>query len=230
MDGARRARRRSGAGLGRQPLILYASPTDFQQTNVIPGDLGEGTGGVTEPIRRRIVLPLAGPLADTDHVIGHELVHAFQFDVTTSPGTPPGENGAERLPLWFIEGMAEYLSLGPVDANTAMWMRDAARQEHLPAIKELDDPKYFPYRWGQAFWAYVGGRWGDDIIPVMLSTAAAAADMNTVTKKVLGVDTKELSAAWHASIHESYDRILAATTPPSGAGRAVIMGRIRTAD
>ena len=68
---------------GRQPLILYASPTDFQQTNVIPGDLGEGTGGVTEPIRRRIVLPFAGPLADTDHVIGHELVHAYQYDMTT---------------------------------------------------------------------------------------------------------------------------------------------------
>src|SRR5689334_17840461 len=209
---------------GRQPLILYASPTDFQQTNVIPGDLGEGTGGVTEPIRRRIVLPLAGPLADTNHVLGHELVHAFQFDITTPIGAPAGENGAERLPLWFIEGMAEYLSLGPVDANTAMWMRDAARQERLPAIKDLDDPKYFPYRWGQAFWAYVGGTYGDDLIPLMLSTAGAAGDMNTVTKKVLGVDTKELSEAWHASIHQTYDPILAATTPPSGVGRPVIRG------
>ena len=209
---------------GRQPLILYASPTDFQQTNVIPGDLGEGTGGVTEPIRRRIVLPLAGPLGDTDHVLGHELVHAFQFDITTPVGAPAGENGAERLPLWFIEGMAEYLSLGPVDPNTAMWMRDAARQERLPAIKDLDNPKYFPYRWGQAFWAYVGGTYGDDLIPLMLSTAGAAGDMNTVTKKVLGVDTKELSEAWHASLHKTYDPILAATTPPSGAGRAVIRG------
>jgi Tol biopolymer transport system component len=209
---------------GRQPLILYASPTDFQQTNVIPGDLGEGTGGVTEPIRRRIVLPLAGPLGDTDHVLGHELVHAFQFDITTPIGAPAGVNGAERLPLWFIEGMAEYLSLGPVDPNTAMWMRDAARQERLPAIKDLDNPKYFPYRWGQAFWAYVGGTYGDDLIPLMLSTGGAAGDMNTVTKKVLGVDTKELSEAWHASIHQTYDRILAATTPPSGAGRPVIRG------
>ena len=209
---------------GRQPLILYASPTDFQQTNVIPGDLGEGTGGVTEPIRRRIVLPLAGPLGDTDHVLGHELVHAFQFDITTPVGAPAGENGAERLPLWFIEGMAEYLSLGPVDPNTAMWMRDAARQERLPAIKDLDNPKYFPYRWGQAFWAYVGGTYGDDLIPLMLSTAGAAGDMNTVTKKVLGVDTKELSEAWHASIHRTYDGILAATTPPSGVGRPVIRG------
>jgi Tol biopolymer transport system component len=209
---------------GRQPLILYASSTDFQQTNVIPGDLGEGTGGVTEPLRRRIILPFAGPLGDTDHVLGHELVHAFQFDITTPIGAPAGQNGAERLPLWFIEGMAEYLSLGPVDANTAMWMRDAARQERLPAIKDLDNPKYFPYRWGQAFWAYVGGTYGDDLIPLMLSTAGAAGDMNTVTKKVLGVDTKELSEAWHTSIHQTYDQILAATTPPSGAGRPIIKG------
>ena len=56
-----------------------------------------------EPIRRRIVLPLAGPLADTDHVLGHELVHAFQFDITRNPNAPPGENGAERLPLWVFQ-------------------------------------------------------------------------------------------------------------------------------
>src|SRR5919201_4363041 len=62
---------------GRQPLVLYASHPDFEQTNAIEGELGEGTGGVTEPLKRRIVLPLGGPLADTDHVIGHELVHAF---------------------------------------------------------------------------------------------------------------------------------------------------------
>jgi hypothetical protein len=55
---------------GRQPLILYASHVDFEQTNVIGGVLGEGTGGVTEALQRRIVLPLAGPLAETDHVIG----------------------------------------------------------------------------------------------------------------------------------------------------------------
>jgi hypothetical protein len=42
--------------------------------------------------------------------------------------------------------MAEYLSVGPVDPNTAMWLRDAVRQDALPAIDKLDDPKYFPYR------------------------------------------------------------------------------------
>src|SRR3954465_2872818 len=57
---------------GRQPLILYASPSYSHQTNEIEGDLGEGTGGVTEALRRRIVLPVGGTLSDLNHVIGHE--------------------------------------------------------------------------------------------------------------------------------------------------------------
>src|SRR5215203_1114910 len=143
---AERWRARLGRALthdltGRQPLILYAAHPHFEQTNAIGGDIGEGTGGVTESLRRRIILPMGGPLADTDHVIGHELVHAFQFDITTTANMAPGQTGAERLPLWFIEGMAEYLSIGPVDPNTSMWMRDAARKEELPSVHDLDDPK-----------------------------------------------------------------------------------------
>src|SRR5258707_11421183 len=34
----------------RQPLILYGSHADFEQTNVIPDEIDEGTGGVTEPV------------------------------------------------------------------------------------------------------------------------------------------------------------------------------------
>ena len=86
-----------GTGLmGRQPVILYASHPDFEQTNVIEGQLSEGTGGVTEGAKRRVIMPMAASLADTDHVLGHELVHAFQYDIL-------GPN-AEGLPLWFIEG------------------------------------------------------------------------------------------------------------------------------
>src|ERR671912_443021 len=119
---------------GRQPLILYAAAPHFQQTNALAGEVGEGTGGVTEMFKRRIIMPFAGPLAETDHVLGHELVHAFQYDMATrrdAQGNPTGP-GVMMLPLWFIEGMAEYLSPGPVEANTAMWVRDAARREKMP--------------------------------------------------------------------------------------------------
>src|SRR3954453_9429032 len=205
---AERWRARLGRALahdlrGRQPLVLYASHPDFEQTNAIQGELSEGTGGVTEPIRRRIVLPMGGPRGGTDDVLGHERGHAFQYDITTRPGAPPGENGAFRLPLWFIEGMAEYLSIGPVDPNTAMWLRDAVRQsasgekkDALPSIEDLEKPKYFPYRWGQAFWAYVGGRYGDEVIPKMLSLAATVGNPDVAIEKVLGVKTKQLSDEW----------------------------------
>ena len=37
---------------GRQAVILYAAPAHFRQTNAIEGILGEGTGGVTEAVKR----------------------------------------------------------------------------------------------------------------------------------------------------------------------------------
>ena len=74
---------------GRQPLILYAVGAHFRQTNAVEGLIGEATGGVTEALKRRVVLPMSGSLADTDHVLGHELVHAFQFDMT---GADPRDN------------------------------------------------------------------------------------------------------------------------------------------
>src|SRR3989441_6671431 len=67
---------------GRQPLILYADSPDFWQTNVVGEQPGEGTGGVTESIKRRIILPMGASLYETDHVIGHALTHAFQHDIT----------------------------------------------------------------------------------------------------------------------------------------------------
>ncbi len=38
---------------GRQPLVLYASGSQFRQTNVVEGEMGEGTGGVTEILLHR---------------------------------------------------------------------------------------------------------------------------------------------------------------------------------
>jgi hypothetical protein len=86
---------------GRQPIVLYGSHRRFEQTNIYRGLIDESTGGFTESRKRRIVLPLAKSLAESDHVLGHEIVHAFQFDIADAHDSPLG------LPLWFVEGMAE---------------------------------------------------------------------------------------------------------------------------
>ena len=202
----------------RQPVILYASHPHFEQTNVIEGALGEGTGGVTESLKRRIVMPVGAGPAATDHVLGHEIVHAFQYDIL---------GPQMSLPLWFIEGMAEYLSLGSVDSHTAIWLRDAAIAEKLPEVDELSHPRYFPYRFGHAFWAYVGGRWGDGAVSQILHAAAnrrggnaGGLDPISLIESVLGLDDTQLTQEWHAAILTGMVRPLG--TRRTDAGRRII--------
>lgn len=204
----------------RQPLVLYASHPDFEQTNVVGGMIGEGTGGVTEGLKRRVVLPLAGTLAETDHVLGHELVHAFQYDISARR-QQGGGGGIESLPLWFVEGLAEYLSIGPVDPHTAMWLRDATRKEELPEIEDLDSGQFFPYRWGQAVWAYIGGKYGDDLIGQIYRTAVRSGDPIVAIERAALIDDKEISTDWHAEIRAQYAPVMGATARAQTFGRAL---------
>ena len=208
----------------RQVVVLYAAPSHFRQTNVIEGLIGEGTGGVTEALKRRIVLPVAGSLADTDHVLGHELVHAFQFDMTGddprgNPGTAPG---ILAFPLWFVEGMAEYLSLGPVDAQTAMWLRDAALREKLPSVKDLDDPKYFPYRWGHAFWAFVGAKYGDRAVASLIRSAANPRFDLMGLARQLGSTPDQLDSQWHDAIIAATHLVAAGQSSLDSSSRMIV--------
>jgi Tol biopolymer transport system component len=209
---------------GRQTVILYAVPAHFRQTNAIEGLIGEGTGGVTEAIKRRIVLPMSGSLADTDHVLGHELVHAFQFDLT---GDDPREMTGTVpdilfYPLWFVEGMAEYLTLGAVDAQTSMWLRDAALREKLPHIKDLDSPQYFPYRWGHAFWAYVGAKYGDRAVASLIRSAANPRTDLPGLARQLGTDPDALTAAWHQAIRVSANAVASEAAPVASEMRRLL--------
>ncbi len=211
----------------RQPLVLYASHPAFEQTTAIPGQLGEGTGGVTEALKRRVVLPFAGPLQETDHVLGHEIVHAFQYDMTGQGQGGVGFEvpGAARLPLWFIEGMAEYLSVGPVDPLTAMWLRDAVRQEKLPTIKDLEDPRFFPYRYGQALWSFIAGTHGDQVIGKILKSAGRTGDARTAIERATSDSIDELTKKWHAALRAAYEPVIEATAPASDHGRLLVSNK-----
>jgi Tol biopolymer transport system component len=202
----------------RNPLIFYADPPDFHQSNVIEGMLGQGTGGVTEGLRDRVIMPFTGIYAETDHVLGHELVHVFQYRIAQSSSSGPNSLGA--IPLWLIEGMAEYLSLGRSDPNTSMWLRDALRRNDLPTIRQLNSGRYFPYRYGQALWAYIGGTWGDAAVNRVFR-AAVSTDWETAFRSILGLTTDSLSKQWHAAIRSHYTD-LASRATPAQTGRQVI--------
>jgi Tol biopolymer transport system component len=212
----------------RKELVFYADHPDFEQTNVIGEQLEEGTGGVTESNRTRVIMPFTGIYADNDHVLGHELVHVFQYNI--AEGQPGGGlMRLDALPLWLIEGMAEYFSLGREDPLTAMWMRDAVMRDKFPTIKQLTtDPRFFPYRYGQALWAYVGGRWGDRAI-IDVYRAALRLGWDQALIRVLGENQDSLSKDWAAANKAMYLPLLAGRTHPDSVGQKLI-GLARSGD
>ena len=64
----------------KKPIMLFASRADFGE-NLVTGDLGEGTGGVTELQRHRMLFFFTGNYRTTEHVLTHEMVHEFQYDI-----------------------------------------------------------------------------------------------------------------------------------------------------
>ncbi len=203
-----------------RPLVFYANHPDFQQTNILPGQIGEGTGGVTEGLRDRVIMPLGSSWADTDHVLGHELVHSFQFDLAGRRG---GLQGLMRLPLWFVEGMAEYLSLGGESTHTAMWLRDAVLRDEFPTTRMMsrDMRRYFPYRFGHAFFAFIGGTYGDEVVGDLLRQATRS-DWPTASNQVLGISPDTLSARWSEVVTAHYAPLMEDRTPPGEAGTLLL--------
>jgi WD40 repeat protein/surface antigen Omp85-like protein len=201
---------------GRQPIVLYGSHRTFEQTNVLSGLVDENTGGFTEARKRRIVVPFASSLAETDHVIGHEIVHAFQYDMASK------YKSGVNLPLWFIEGMAEYLTIGPDDPLTRMWMRDAVQSGKLPTIAQLSSPRLFPYRWGAALWAYLTSRFGADLPARALRTKR---DIRKRLLEVTGQTLDELSADWQESLRAAFPG--PATSASAGAEDGALISGVR---
>ena len=191
---------------GKIPIIFYASHTDFQQTNVLSGFISEGTGGVTEFNKNRILLPFTGSYAELEHVLTHELVHAFQGDVLygAGPGVSILNPMAFVAPLWFMEGMAEYLSLGGIDAYTHMWLRDAALQGYLPPSIPAMDYSFGVYRFGQALFAYIGDRYGDRKIGEILRKTGRMRNVDQAFRSAIGKDIEQLSDEWNEHVRKTY--------------------------
>ncbi|QKG80179.1 basic secretory protein-like protein [Tenuifilum thalassicum] len=192
----------------RNPIILYDNHADFQQTTAISGTIGIGTGGVTEALKNRVVFPITETWQQTNHVLGHELVHAFQYNSLIN-GDSTSLNSVRNLPLWMVEGMAEYLSLGTYDYQTAMWMRDAVLNDNFPTLQDMTyyPSKYFPYRWGHAFWSFVGRTFGDSLInPIFKETAKRG--YNYALLKYIGLTEQSFSTLWKSVYYDYFKKSL----------------------
>ena len=184
----------------RQPLVLYGSQAEFAQTNVVSGLLPDSVGGVTDASRRRITMPFAPTMSETNRVLGHEIVHAFQFDIARRHRNDTGQ------PLWFIEGMAEYLSRGSLDEASSLWLRDAVLSDQIPARQSAAARDLSPYLYGHAFWSYLGHRFGDDVVQKALKPGPRQRRLKDRMRYATGEGLDALYDAWRVEVGHDYGK------------------------
>ncbi len=205
----------------RIPILIYADPPDFGVTRIV--DLpfeASGIGGLTESFKNRVALPFSGNYSEYRNILEHELVHAVLNDMLYG-GTVQSlirSNLRIHLPLWFDEGLAEYISSG-WDSEADSFIRDAILSNTLPPISELNG--YLAYKGGQSVWDYLAAQYGIEKIAAVLRATRQTRSVEGAIEATTGLTVSELSRRWQQSLKEIHYPEVAARESFETTGRLI---------
>lgn len=181
----------------KTPVILYKSHKDFQQTNITLDIIEEGVGGFTESLKRRVVVPFTGSWSVFKHVLDHELVHVFQFEIFFKNLRNPLSIATQfRIPLWVIEGTAEFFSQGwSPDAES--YIRDQVFNNSIVPISKLSSyGGYIIYKQGQAFFKYLSDKFGEKQVADLIHLLKLHGNLGDAVKKALGMTLENVNESF----------------------------------
>lgn len=190
----------------RIPVIVYGTHHDFSETNVTPFLVSESVAGFTEFMKGRIALPFTGSYPKLEHVFRHELVHAFMLEKLRVVTAKHRRWGYEGPPLWFTEGLAEYLADRVPDAEARMFMRDAVTSDLVYPLPELwrIQGSYLMYKEGESAIGYIAARFGDEAFVLLLENWWRYDRFDVLVERTLGVSPARLSDDWMAYLKRRY--------------------------
>ncbi len=205
----------------RIPLIVYASHTDFEQTNVLPFTPPEGLLGVTDYLKRRVSLPFRGNFAEFRHTLRHELVHVFQLDLLTDNYLQSPRHTRFNFPLWWSEGLAELWS-GGQDARDEMVLRDLTMTGRLPTIRSLSYvTSAIVYPIGGQIHRWLADTYGDWRVPLMYKEQNRYESFEAALQAVYGRTIDQLGAEFQLAMRRKYYPSVDSLAPLSVLGREV---------
>jgi len=198
------------------PYILYNSYQEFLETNLFP--LQEGVLGVTSPVDLKLTLPYFGDHRMFEQVSLHEMAHQFTIQKvrsTVEKGKLQGQP-LEGMPLWFIEGLAEYYAQHGVDDEAEMLTRDIVVNPDLEKgyamldfFEDRPQSVLWTYKVGQVRCAFLEETYGAGIIQRLLDASTAllggggmlrrqATDFGALVERLTGDDPKLVSRRFEA--------------------------------
>lgn len=196
------------------PLIFYNTSLHFQQTNTTPGFIPDGVGGFFEFLKGRVVIPNTGSLSDFKHVIRHELVHVFVTTKILRIQKDHKKNVSSFPPLWFTEGVAEFLST-KVDAQAEMVMRDAVINNNFFSLDRMNliYGTFLMYKEGQNFLEYIKDEYGEEKVIQFIDNFWMYSDFEDVIAYTIGKPIEEIDKGWLIYLKKKYFPLLQSNSP-----------------
>jgi dipeptidyl aminopeptidase/acylaminoacyl peptidase len=182
------------------PVVVFPSSVSFQENRVIDSLMGDGVGGFTEFYKGRIVVPFSADKDQFRHVLTHEIVHAFEYDLLFSGRTFPLMGLAfSGIPLWVMEGAAEYISSG-YERSCDETMRDLICNEKYSGLEDLTRgyvrSMYLFYKEGQFFFYYLETVYGKAALADFMFNLRYGRSLEDALKAVTGKELKDLDREW----------------------------------
>ncbi len=199
-------------------LIFYETHADFEQNNVIQNFIPEGTGAFASSVRNRMFLPTDLPDHELMGLIVHELTHIFEYHILF--GGNLGRGVAANVPLWLMEGLAEYMR-GEESAREKMFVRDAVVNDRIPQVTQGDIPGFFAYRYGYAVFEFMEERWGregvQDFIFELRNTLGGR--VGKALQRAFQIEPEDFDADFRRWLRRKYLAELLETGEPGDFGR-----------
>ena len=204
----------------RIPILLYSAHQLFQQTNAAQGLIGEGTGGLTELIKGRVLVPHNGSWARLRWVMRHELAHAYMLDKLATVMREHHRTQNYLPPLWFTEGFAEYCAT-VWDADAEGLLRDAMLTgEAFPLTRsEPITGTVLMYKEGQSFLLWLDQKYGAGKPFDMMDDWYRAEDFETAFRLTIGRPIEDVDAEWFADQRRRFFPVVAQAKEAREIGR-----------
>jgi hypothetical protein len=207
----------------RIPYFLYATQREFQTQNVF--QVTESVLGVTSPQDLKMTVPYFGDHARFIEVSTHEMVHQFTIQkLMEAAGSDDINSPIQLLPLWYIEGIAEWYSKGGIDVETDLYLRDLVynpdprRGYEILSFGEDRIRGYIPtYKLGQARIAFIAEEYGREKVQGFMENAsllgegggreasgAAVRGFGALVRRVLNEPIEQVDARWRQWLKRRY--------------------------
>jgi len=187
------------------PILFYSAHHLFQQTNATAGLISESTGGLTELIKGRVLIPHNGSWSRLAWVTRHELTHAYMLEKLARVMREHRRSHGYMPPLWFTEGIAEFCGT-TWDADAEGLLRDAVLSGRALPLTRSDaiTGTVLMYKEGQSFLLYVAERFGADKVFDLLDNWYRADDFETAFRLTYGEKLANVDRDWFEWIKRRY--------------------------